>query len=60
VATDARSVGIRQAVVAVHVALCTLHGGMRSGQRKAGSRVIKIRTRPGRSVVTLGAGLREV
>ena len=59
VAADAGRVRAGQVVVAVHVALGALHGGVRAGQREAGGRVIKVRARPGRRVVALRTGLRE-
>ena len=48
-----------QVVVAVHVALRALHGGVRSGQRESCVVVIEGRSRPGGRVVALRASLRE-
>ena len=56
-AAYAGSVRAGQVVVAVHVALRTLHAGMRPSQREAGGVVIKVRTHPRRGVVALRARL---
>ena len=49
-----------QAVVAVHVALCALRGGMHARQREAGARMVEGGSSPVSGVVALLAGLREV
>ena len=46
VAADAGRVRAGQIVVAVHVALCALHAGVRPGQRESGRRVIEVRAHP--------------
>jgi len=60
VTTDARRVGTGQVVVAVYVALCALDRSVRSRKGKAGRGMVEIRARPGRGVMALGTGLREV
>ena len=59
VATDAGSVGRGQIVVAIHVTLRALHIDVGAGERETCGRVVKVRARPGRGVVTLLTGLRE-
>src|SRR6267142_1329150 len=59
VAAHASGIRAREVVVIVDVTLHALHRGMRSRQREAGGRVVKVRARPGGGVVTLLAGLGE-
>ena len=60
VAADASRVRGGQVVIAIHVALRALHGGMEARQREAGGRVIERRIAPRRGAMALLAGLREV
>ena len=59
VAADTSRVRARQVEVPIDVALRTLNGGMRSGQREARGRVIKVGAHPRGRVVALRTGLRE-
>ena len=59
VAADACRVCGSQCVVAIHVALRTLHRRVRPGQRESGGRVIEGRARPIRRAMALLASLRE-
>ena len=59
VAADAGRIRAGQVVVAVHVALGALHGGVRAGQREAGGRVIEGRASPRSRTVALLTSLRE-
>ena len=59
VATHAGGIRAGQVVIAIHVTLCALHRGMRSGQRETSGRVVKIRTHPRRCVMALRTRLRE-
>ena len=59
VATDAGCIRVGQVVIAVHVALRALHGGVRSGQRESRGGVIKSRVVPVGRVMALLTGLRE-
>ena len=60
VAADTSRVRGRQVVIAIHVALRALQGGVRARQREPGGRVIERRIPPGRGRVALLARLREV
>ena len=60
VAGHARSIAAVEGVVAVHVTLRALHGGVEPSQRKASAGVIKGGSSPGCGGVALLAGLREV
>jgi len=57
VAADAGRIRGGESVVVVDVALRALECSVRAGEREAGRRVIKSRTRPGRRVMALSACL---
>ena len=59
VAAHAGSVGAGQVVVAIYVALCALHAGVRPGQRESSGRMVEIRAHPCSRGVALLASLRE-
>src|SRR5262245_9301274 len=58
-AAHASRVRAGQVVVIVQVTLHALHGSMRASQGKASGRVVEVRSRPRRCIVTLLARLRE-
>ena len=59
VAAHAGGIRAGQVVIAVHVALGTLHAGMEAGQRESSGRVIESGAGPVGGAMTLLASLRE-